>query len=79
MGRAEPDKSRPLLVNFTDPEARDALLNNARFLARTNMDHVSIKPDLTKDQQNADIKLREEAKRLNLQKPQDDRGLFCGK
>ena len=79
MGRVEPGKSRPLLVAFTDAEARDALLNNARFLARSDMDHVSIKPDLTKAQQDADIKLREEAKKLNLEKPHDERGHFLWK
>ena len=79
MGRVEPSKSRPLLVCFTDPEARDALLNNARFLARSEMDHVSIKPDLTKAQQDADVKLREEAKKLNLEKPHDERGHFLWK
>ena len=79
MGRVEPGKSRPLLVAFSDAEARDALLDNARFLARSELDHVSIKPDLTKDQQSADLKMRDEAKRLNIKKPHDERGHFLWK
>ena len=43
------------------------------------MDHVSIKPDLTKPQQQEDLKLREEAKSLNLARPSDERGPFLWK
>ena len=74
LGKVEPNRSRPLLVSFSDPEARNALMSNARFLFRSPMDHVSIKPDLTKAQQQADLKLREEARRA--EKSHDDRGHF---
>ena len=79
LGKLEPNKSRPLLVSFNDPGARDAFMSNARFLARSQMDHISIKPDLTKDQQQVDLKLREEAKRLNLERPHDEHGHFLWK
>ena len=79
LGKVEPNKSRPLLVSFSDPGARDAFMSNARFLARSQMNHISIKPDLTKAQQQVDLNLREEAKSLNLQRPHDERGHFLWK
>ena len=56
LGKLEPNKSRPLLVSFNDPEARNALMSNARYLFRSAMDHVSIKPDLTKKNNNKKIR-----------------------
>ena len=70
-----PNQSRPL----NNPAARDALMSKARHLYRSEMDHVSIKPDLTKTQQEADRILREEAKSLNAARPCDARGSFSWK
>ena len=72
-------KPRPLLISFKAPQQRKDLLGNARKLSNSNFKHISICPDLTKNQQLEDRQLRNEVTQLNADKPSDDKGPFLWK
>ena len=61
----EPDKTRPLLIVFDKEDIRDSILKNARKLADTAYNDISIVPDLTKKQRIEESKLRKEADEKN--------------
>ena len=63
---------RPLLIVFTCREAREEVMANARFLAQSDLKDVSLRPDLTKEQQTVDKALRKQAYDLNQLNPIDD-------
>ena len=72
-------KPRPLLVSFNLPQSRKDILLNAKHLAKSPLKHLSICPDLTKNQQKEDRQLRDEVKHLNAESPSDDKGSFLWK
>ena len=72
-------KPRPLLVSFKAPQPRKDILANAKKLSKSNFKHVSVCPDLTKNQQKEDKQLRDEATQLNTEKPSDEKGPFLWK
>ena len=78
-GAAPVTKPRPILLSFKSSQTRATVLSSAKKLANSEMKHVSICPDLTKNQQKDDRELREEVKRLNLEEPSDDKGPFLWK
>ena len=51
-------KPRPLLVSFKSPMVRKDVLGNTRKLSNSNYKHISVCPDLTKNQQQVDRQLR---------------------
>ena len=74
-----PAKPRPLLVSFKSPITRKEILGNAKKLSKSQLKHISVCPDLTKNQQKEDKKLREEVKQLNTENPSDEKGDFLWK
>ena len=74
-----PSKSRPLLVSFKSPLSRKSILTNAKKLSNSSLEHVSVCPDLTKNQQKEDRKLRDDVKQLNAENPSDEKGAFLWK
>ena len=74
-----PPKPRPLLVSFKSPQSRKDILSNAKNLAEGPLRHVSICPDLTKNQQKEDRQLRDEVQQLNSENPTDEKGAFLWK
>ena len=72
-------KPRPLLLSFRDTQLQMKILKNAKKLAKTTYDHVSICPDLTKSQQQQDKSFRKEIDDLNTEEPEDDNGAFLWK
>ena len=66
--------ARPYLISFKDANARRDVLDSARKLAGSELDMVSVRPDLTKQQQEQDRAFRSETTRLNSANPEDDRG-----
>ena len=75
----KPLKPRPLLLSFRSSSDRTKVLSSAKKLAGTSLKHISICPDLTKNQQKEDRELRDEVKQLNLDEPSDDKGAFLWK
>ena len=71
-----PGKPRPLLLSFKSSSDRTKVLSSAKKLANSSLKHISICPDLTKNQQKEDRELRDEVKQLNLDDPSDDKGAF---
>ena len=78
-GEAPAAKPRPVLLSFKSSQNRTRVLSNAKKLAVSQMKHVSICPDLTKNQQKEDRELRDEVTRLNLEEPSDDKGTILWK
>ena len=76
---AVPAKPRPMLVSFKTPSSRRSILSNAKKLSNSPLAHISICPDLTKNQQIEDRKLRNDVKKLNAENPSDDKGAFLWK
>ena len=76
---SSPPKPRPLLVSFKSPQSRKDILSNAKNLAEGPLRHVSICPDLTKNQQKEDRQLRDEVQQLNSENPSDEKGAFLWK
>ena len=72
-------KPRPVLLSFKTPHHRRDVLLNARKLANTPLKHLSVCPDLTKNQQKEDKVFRDEVMKLNSEKPHDDKGPFLWK
>ena len=72
-------KPRPLLLSFKSSQNQTRVLRSAKKLADTPMEHVSICPDLTKNQQREDRELRDQVKQLNLEEPSDEKGPFLWK
>ena len=69
-------KPRPLLLSFKSSSDRTKVLSSAKKLANSSLKHISICPDLTKNQQKEDRELQVEVKQLNLDDPSDDKGAF---
>jgi hypothetical protein len=55
------DRDRPLVVGFFTDWARSTLLKNSRFLAETELSHISIVPDLTEKQRRMEREIVAEA------------------
>lgn len=65
LGARMLDKPRPLLVGMRSEQVKDHLLEKARNLMKTQYNHISIVPDLTRRQRETDDDLRKEAERRN--------------
>ena len=67
LGRRNEDqeKPRPLLIVFNKEETRDKIFSNARKLANSPFNDISIVPDLTTKQRAEEAAMRKEAKKLN--------------
>ena len=64
LGRLNPEKPRPLLVNLSDSSSRKYLLQNARMLRGNSEYHrVHISPDLSPKERELNKKLHTELKR----------------
>ena len=72
LGRRQSGKIRPSLLSFDDPVKRNAVMEKSSTITGK----VKLKPDLTKDQRQSDIKVIEEVVKLNKRKPCDDQGDF---
>ena len=72
-------KPRPVLLSLKTPQHQRDVLLNARKLAKTPLKHISVCPDLTKNQQKEDKVLGNEVIKLNSEKPHDDKGPFLWK
>jgi len=59
------DRPRPLVVGFFTEWSKSILLKNSRYLAGTDMENLSVAPDLTHQQRKAEGELQAEADRLN--------------
>ena len=59
------ERSRPLIVGFYTDWSRSILLKNARYLNGTEMEELSIAPDLTQRQRAAEREMIQEAERKN--------------
>jgi hypothetical protein len=59
------EKARPLVVGFYTEWAKSIVLKNSRYLAETDLNMVSIVPDLTEKQRKAEKDLQTEAERRN--------------
>ena len=73
LGRRTEGRSRPLLVGLHNENTRNLVLQHANRLRSTNLSNVSIAPDLTQQQREADDALREEAIRRNNNLSEQDR------
>jgi hypothetical protein len=59
------EDARPLLLGMTSETIKCEILDRAKELQNTEYQHIGIGPDQTKKQKQAEIKLTEEANRLN--------------
>jgi hypothetical protein len=59
------ERARPLVVGFYTEWAKSILLKNCKYLAETNLNNVSVVPDLTEKQRRAEKDLMAEADRRN--------------
>ena len=62
LGKADKDKTRPLLVTFKDGTTKDSFMENLKQLKGTSYETISIQHDLTKAQRAEFQKLISEAK-----------------
>ena len=62
LGKADKDKTRPLLITFKDGATKDSFMENLKKLKRTSFESISIQYDLTKAQRAEFQKLISEAK-----------------
>ena len=62
LGKADKDKTRPLLVTFKDGNTKDSFMENLKQLKGTSYETISIQHDLTKAQRAEFQKLISEAK-----------------
>jgi hypothetical protein len=67
------ERSRPLIVGFYSEWAKSVVLKNSKFLAGSELENITIAPDLTERQRKAEKGLAEEAERRNLEEltPED--------
>ena len=72
-------KQRPLLLSFKSPHSRKDILASAKKLSKSAFKHISICPDLTKNQQEEDKQMRTEVLQLNAENPTDEKGAFLWK
>lgn len=71
--KADQNSNRPLLVGLKNVTCSQKILENAKLLANVDSaKNISIVPDLTKKQREADAKVREEAKTLNNNMDDDE-------
>ncbi len=73
LGSQAEGRCRPLLVGLNDENMKNTILKQAKRLAGTPFGKVSIAPDLTQRQREADEGLREEAASRNNSLTQQDR------
>ncbi len=73
LGQRAEGRSRPLLVGLHSEEDKNRILQCAKKLAKTHLSSVSIAPDLTRKQREADGGLRDEAVRRKGALSQQDR------
>jgi hypothetical protein len=59
------EDARPLLLGMTSETVKCEVLDRAKELQNTEYQHIGIGPDQTKKQKQAEIKLTEEANRMN--------------
>ena len=65
------EDARPLLLGMTSETVKCEILGRARELQNTDYQHIGIGPDQTKKQKQAEIKLTEEANRMNREELTD--------
>jgi hypothetical protein len=65
------EDARPLLLGMTSETIKCEILDRAKELQNTEYQHIGIGPDQTKKQKQAEIKLTEEANRLNREELTD--------
>jgi hypothetical protein len=65
------EDARPLLLGMTSETVKCEILDRARELQNTDYQHIGIGPDQTKKQKQAEIKLTEEANRMNREELTD--------
>jgi hypothetical protein len=66
------ERARPLVVGFYTEWAKSTLIKNSRYLADSDMDHVSVAPDLTEKQRRAERDLQLEAEKRNAEISEED-------
>jgi hypothetical protein len=66
------ERSRPLICGFYSEWVKSVLLKNSRYLAETNLNNVSVVPDLTERQRREERDLVQEAKRRNREELTSD-------
>ncbi len=69
LGKRNPNKPRPLLVEFKDEEKKHGLMSNLVNLSKASegLRKISVRHDLTKEQRDEEKKLREEAKKMEAE------------
>ena len=72
LGAGDRNKARPLLVGLKKEDYKQEILGCSKRLDRTQFSDVSIVPDLTKQQREADNELRKEADRRNREELSED-------
>ncbi len=73
LGTRAESRPRPLLVGLHSEAVKNKILQNARHLQNTHLSNVSVNPDLTRRQREADDGLREEAAKRNSNLSEMDR------
>ena len=75
LGKRNPNKPRPILVEFRDEEKKSGLMSNLVNLSKAPdaLRKISVQHDLTKKQRDEEKLLREEAKKMEAE---DDSGEF---
>ncbi len=75
LGKVNPNKPRPLLVEFKDEEKKRALMNNLVNLSKApeSLKRISVQHDLTKKQREEEKKLREHGRKMETE---DESGEF---
>ena len=66
------ENARPLLVGFATKQHCMDVLSAAKNLAKSTLAYLSIAPDLTKKQREADNELRDEKDKRNRELPRDE-------
>ena len=65
-------QARPLVVGFFTDWSKSIVLKNSKYLAGSDMENVSIVPDLTQQQRKAEKSLQAEAERRNEEELSND-------
>lgn len=70
---------RPLIFGLKNKEDVQKLLSNCRNLKGSSYDHVSVIPDLTKQQRKEEQDLRKKVDEMNAERTEEDAGNFIWK
>ena len=65
--RTDKSAPRPLLVGFRENKTKEDVMKSANLLANSKYKHISIVPDLTKNQRKLETDMRKEAEKLTAE------------